>query len=453
MKDSFIQESSDTVITFCGIEKRIKCKISLTDLIKYKDSYLYLLWEQEQNPQKDDYNTNYPEIYLPLVISHMCGRPLFLELKSRTELELIKQHFQFYNIPYPLEIDDLLEKDWNDGLKGVYGYLTMIANQLIRLNQSNVELQSVFSSLCKTVETIHVDIQDLKKVINEKNISDSSLNISSTPSLKPLPSASPSPTNRSTDPVNTKTMQAELKLAQEQIETMQKDRLSIENIVYICRRENISLQQRINRYISTQGDIYNPNMLFVDSKIIGGIYIYRDEIVEWLGRDTQWKLLYRGSKDGFKASTFHRKCDNSCKTLTIIRHINQNGFTNIFGGYTKQSWKGNGNNPIKKPDTTSFLFSLVNEHNLPPTQFPVLYPNDAIYCDPLKGPIFGGTIPDLFIDDNSNISCNNCTNSRVYSSIQIPQKSSIFVNTNSSQETNYFKVDEIEVYGRYEEEF
>ncbi len=31
------------------------------------------------------------------------------------------------------------------------------------------------------------------------------------------------------------------------------------------------------------------------------------------------KLIYRGSKDGFKASTFHSKCDGHSNTIIIIK--------------------------------------------------------------------------------------------------------------------------------------
>jgi hypothetical protein len=43
-----------------------------------------------------------------------------------------------------------------------------------------------------------------------------------------------------------------------------------------------------------------------------------------------WKLLYRGSRDGFGASKFHEKCDNESNTLTLIETTK--GF--IFGGFT-----------------------------------------------------------------------------------------------------------------------
>jgi hypothetical protein len=47
--------------------------------------------------------------------------------------------------------------------------------------------------------------------------------------------------------------------------------------------------------------------------------------------DQRFKLLYRATKDGFKAIDFHRKCDTFAKTLTVIKVKDK---SNIFGGYT-----------------------------------------------------------------------------------------------------------------------
>jgi hypothetical protein len=47
------------------------------------------------------------------------------------------------------------------------------------------------------------------------------------------------------------------------------------------------------------------------------------------------ELLYKGTRDGFKASKFHELCDNKGSTLTLIKS-DQN---KIFGGYTSVGWK------------------------------------------------------------------------------------------------------------------
>jgi len=50
--------------------------------------------------------------------------------------------------------------------------------------------------------------------------------------------------------------------------------------------------------------------------------------------DQKWNLIYRASRDGFEASSFHSKCDDKPNTLVIIKSTNGN----VFGGYTEQSW-------------------------------------------------------------------------------------------------------------------
>jgi len=48
----------------------------------------------------------------------------------------------------------------------------------------------------------------------------------------------------------------------------------------------------------------------------------------------EWDLKYRASKDGFKSTDFHRKCDGIPNTLTVIK--SKSG--NIFGGFIEQKW-------------------------------------------------------------------------------------------------------------------
>ena len=59
---------------------------------------------------------------------------------------------------------------------------------------------------------------------------------------------------------------------------------------------------------------------------------------EWLGNDREWKLIYRASEHDYTAQSFHEFCDNQGSTLVIIK--SSEGW--IFGGYTTQSWSGNG---------------------------------------------------------------------------------------------------------------
>jgi hypothetical protein len=117
-----------------------------------------------------------------------------------------------------------------------------------------------------------------------------------------------------------------------------------------------------------------------------------------------WKLLYRGSRDGFRASNFHSKCDNETNTLTLIETTK--GF--IFGGFTPIAWDCSNTN---KPDSSgqSFLFSLKNSRNSEPRKFMLASGANAVYCRSLYGPCFSSN-GDIGVFDNCNTSTSNCTN-------------------------------------------
>ena len=63
-------------------------------------------------------------------------------------------------------------------------------------------------------------------------------------------------------------------------------------------------------------------------------------------------LLYKGTRDGFRASDFHSRCDEKGPTICIIKSDNGN----TFGGYTDLSWKQI--NTYIPGDSRSFIFQL-----------------------------------------------------------------------------------------------
>jgi len=67
----------------------------------------------------------------------------------------------------------------------------------------------------------------------------------------------------------------------------------------------------------------------------------------------KYKLLYRGTRDGMNASSFHQKCNSIPNTISIIQTTK--GYK--FGGYAEQTWENN-NNPIWIKDDKSFVFSI-----------------------------------------------------------------------------------------------
>ena len=80
----------------------------------------------------------------------------------------------------------------------------------------------------------------------------------------------------------------------------------------------------------------NPSEFLPDTQIIN--QQYDAKLREWIGNDYQWRLIYRASEHGYTASSFHECCNDKGPTLIVIK--SSGGW--IFGGYTTQSWSGDG---------------------------------------------------------------------------------------------------------------
>jgi hypothetical protein len=107
----------------------------------------------------------------------------------------------------------------------------------------------------------------------------------------------------------------------------------------------------------------------------------------------KWTLLYRGSRDGFQAAQFHRKCDNQANTVTLIETTK--GYQ--FGGFTPVVWDSS--NTAKADNSQkSFIFTLKNPRGSDGRKFALAEPSKAIYCGAGYGPIFG--VNDIYVYDN-----------------------------------------------------
>lgn len=145
--------------------------------------------------------------------------------------------------------------------------------------------------------------------------------------------------------------------------------------------------ERINRY---------GTLLSVEQKA---------KLSEFCGNTQQkWELLYKASRDGFDANTFHNRCDNKGRTITII----QSTKNYLFGGYTSVPWTSLGNYAV---DSNAFLFTLTNPFNNPPTKYPIAGFNTqaAVYHHNAYGPTFGNNY-DLHVCSNSNSINSSYTN-------------------------------------------
>ena len=130
----------------------------------------------------------------------------------------------------------------------------------------------------------------------------------------------------------------------------------------------------------------------IDSAILSAVHKFSFLALTSLEKKS-FSLLWRGSRDGFDAETFHRLCDGKANTVTVIK--NTNGF--IFGGYTSIPWSSSRG---YKADSTAFIFSLTNFSNTP-LKLKVKSPQSAVFHHSSFGPSFGGG-RDLFVYSLSN---------------------------------------------------
>lgn len=111
-------------------------------------------------------------------------------------------------------------------------------------------------------------------------------------------------------------------------------------------------------------------------------------LIEFLDEGNQGfglSLLYRGSRDGMNAASFHEKCDSQGPTLTIVRSTE--GY--IFGGYADRSWTSAISN---RQSDKSFIFGLHCHGGSAPVKMeikPGHHRDAALVHSPVLGPTFG----------------------------------------------------------------
>lgn len=104
--------------------------------------------------------------------------------------------------------------------------------------------------------------------------------------------------------------------------------------------------------------------------------------------DQRWKLLYRGTRDGFRTSDFHDKCDEKPRTLTIIK--TESG--DVLGGYTDCTWDKSDRPKYGRND---YVFSFRNKAHdkikkyIGSIPLLLLEKNGTIFCSSKCGPLFG----------------------------------------------------------------
>ena len=172
---------------------------------------------------------------------------------------------------------------------------------------------------------------------------------------------------------------------------------------YLARRE-LLLEAR---YYNVSAIVRLLNQPFGESMILPYDSQYQNVMLSWLQEDgisSDWKLIYRGTRDGFGASSFHAFCDNKGPTITLLKSVGDC----IFGGYSDVSWTSRG---AYIQSTDAFLFAFVS-NGLGTTPFRGrVFQNagSAMYDNSGYGPTFGGG-HDLRIASDSNSNTNSYMN-------------------------------------------
>ncbi|GBC06501.1 hypothetical protein RclHR1_06890005 [Rhizophagus clarus] len=152
----------------------------------------------------------------------------------------------------------------------------------------------------------------------------------------------------------------------------------IKDFIY---QPNKITEQKITKEISSKS---------IDSKII--TYQHTELISKWISRlgitnkiknPYEFKLILRGSRDGFSSSKFHEICDNQSHTISIIKVKNSD---EILGGYNPDIWKSDNSWGATKD---SFIFSFKDKENIENNILSRVTKKEyAMFNSPNRGPSF-----------------------------------------------------------------
>jgi hypothetical protein len=166
----------------------------------------------------------------------------------------------------------------------------------------------------------------------------------------------------------------------------------IKEVVVPCFKDGFTIQESIFEF-----SLGNTGTM--DSKIINQSHDV-SMIKKWIcDGQVKFKLLYRGTRDGFTSDAFQKKVKEIKPTITVIK----SDYDKVFGGYVEdQDWKNTSN---YKNTTKSFIFSVTNKKKYaqkPNMSQYAIYNNNYL-------PTFGGG-HDIHCANNGNNSTANYSN-------------------------------------------
>jgi len=126
------------------------------------------------------------------------------------------------------------------------------------------------------------------------------------------------------------------------------------------------------------------SFVFPASAVLSGLRNGREvdvKFTEWLS-GKRFRLLFRSSRDGASAASFHASCDGQGPTVTLVK--SSGGY--VFGGYAGVAWSSDNQYPACP---SAFLFTVTNPHGDPITRFMSDGDDKAVECYSGFGPTFG----------------------------------------------------------------
>lgn len=229
--------------------------------------------------------------------------------------------------------------------------------QIQRLTETNANLENEVNELRKTRDRAGEKINDYNRAAEEEQIKQTELE---------------------------KKMQEELD-KQQQLEKIKKY-LEYQNRV--LKEQTGGLDKNV---------IQVPSQHKKNEEIVKGEIIHSSKELEFIcrnintkGKNINFNLVYKATKDGDSAADFHSKCDSAQCSVVLVE--TKKG--KRFGGYTSRNWLGDGED---KRDENAFVFMLgQNEKEL--CAFSIKNGQPAIGCYREWGPVFMGC--QIKINDN-----------------------------------------------------
>ena len=137
----------------------------------------------------------------------------------------------------------------------------------------------------------------------------------------------------------------EIDLLEKKIKELEKENQNL--------KENFELYNKV--FLPTE-EIKRLKSINIDSRILK---IYEINLIEkgvqknLKKKINKYTLLFRASRDGYRASNFHSKCDGKSNTVTLVETMTGRR----FGGFTDAQWDQSSS---YKTGSNGFIFSLDN---------------------------------------------------------------------------------------------